>query len=95
MAEKNPFREKIAAQLKIIDADMRKLRAQVRKARASQRIDYTKKLQELRTRRSGLRKRFRDARTATEGAAHDLKRGGRNVVVDLRNTFHRMASRFR
>jgi predicted ATP-binding protein involved in virulence len=75
MSKREAYEQKLEAQLKEWKIDIDKMKAKADKADAQARLEYYKKIEELRTKQEAAQKKLTELKAAGEDAWEDLKAG--------------------
>lgn len=95
MSEKGAYLKKLEAQLEEWDAEIDRLRAKAKSARADAQLAYEKQLNELRAKRKQAVDRMEELRHASEGAWRDMKAGLDAAWSSLHDALNKARARFR
>ncbi len=95
MSARDAYVEKLKAQLDEWNAELDKLQARLRGARADAKIDYEKQIKTLRQQRDEATTKLAEIQEASEDAWEDLKQGMENTWTALKEAFERAKSRFK
>lgn len=94
MALRDAYMDKLEAQLRESDAEIERLNAKADSARADARIEYEKKITELRARQETLNKQIASLQEAGEDAWQDLVTGAETAWTELRAAVRSASQRF-
>lgn len=94
MSTRDAYMEKLKAQLDEWNAELDKLSARARKARAESRIEYESAIEELSRRRDQARQKLEELRAAGGDAWTDLKQGAEDVREAMNEALRKVRSRF-
>ena len=75
MGKREAYEQKLEAQLKEWKIDIDKMKAKADKSDAQARLEYYKKIEELRTKQEAAQKKLTELKAAGEDAWEDLKAG--------------------
>ncbi len=95
MSEKEAYEKKLQAQLDKWMADIDKLKAQADRAEADLRLEYYKKIEDVRTMLVKANKKLAELRAAGDDAWGDLKIGIEGAWDTLGSAIKSAASRFK
>ena len=85
MSEKKAYQEKVEATLNQLDARIDLLKAQAKEASAEAKIEYNKRLEDLREQQSEVRARLQEMSEAGEEAWEEFKDGIDEAVSELQD----------
>ncbi|GAB4130144.1 MAG: hypothetical protein Kow00104_15730 [Rhodothalassiaceae bacterium] len=94
MSRKNAYVEKAEARIAEWEAELKKLSAQAKDARADTRIEIEKNLERLRSERRRLEEMLDDMRKRSETAFEDLQSGFEEASRKLAESMKAARSRF-
>jgi uncharacterized coiled-coil DUF342 family protein len=94
MNTRDAYVEKLKSQLDEWNADIDKLQAKADQAEAETRIEYQKKLEDLRAKRKDVEEKIVQLQNAGDSAWEDLKQGIENSWEILKVSFTRSKSEF-
>ena len=89
------FQEKLEAQLKEWDGKLVALEQRAQELKTKTRTEYKRQLAGLSDKRDELRDRLMKLRKSSEAAWEDMKDGAEKVSDELRESFDRIAARFK
>jgi Skp family chaperone for outer membrane proteins len=95
MSMKEAYQKKLQAQLDEWNAEIDKLKAKADKAEADAKLEYYKKIEELRSIQETANSKFAKLREASDGAWEDLKAGVDSACNTLGNALKSAVSRFK
>ncbi len=95
MSEREAYQEKYAAQLKIWEAEMAKLKAQAEKANAEAKAEYYRQLDELYEQQAKAKEHYEAMVEANERAWQDLRSKSEAAWKDMSDGIKSAWSRFR
>ena len=87
MPDKQDFMDRISNQLNVWEAQIDKLKAQIDEASADTKVEYYKKLDDLKERRNEVSKQFEKVRQSSESTWEDLKKNIEQSTDDLKSSF--------
>jgi hypothetical protein len=87
--------DKLADQLKHWDSEIEKLEAKAQNAKSMAQAEYSKQIQELRSKKDAAQAKLEKLRLAGEGAWKELKSGTETAVNDLKNAFQAALAKFK
>ena len=93
--ERKAFIEKLDAQLKQWNADIEKLEARAREAKAEARIKYEQQLRDLRTKKADAQTRLDEVKQAGDDARKTLRKGAENAFEEMKSAFATAASKLK
>ncbi len=95
MSEKREaYIQKLKAKLDEWNAEIDKLAAEVDQAEADSKIEYDKRLEDLRARRKDLEEKLAELQQAGDSAWNDLKKGVENSWIILKESMAKAKSEF-
>lgn len=94
MGSKEAYQKKLQAQLDEWDAEIAKLKAKADKAEAEARIEYYRKVEELRAMQKTASSKLAELKAAGDNAWQDLKKGLDKAWDDLGKAIKTARSRF-
>ena len=94
MSERDAYREKMKAQIDEFDAEIDRLLAKARKAKADAKIDYEKQIDELRGKRKEIAQKMDALESASGDAWKDLKQGLENSWEILKKSLSQAKEKF-
>lgn len=94
MTERNEFVERLKARIDEWNAEISKMEAQARKARADSQAQYEENLQKLRRQRDEARDKITELQQASDAAWDDVRKGAEEMWADMEETFRKAWSRF-
>lgn len=96
MAEsKSAYVEKLKAQLDEWDAEIDRLIAKSRTAKADAKIAHDKEIEELRAKRDDVQARLDELRDSSDEAWAELKAGADSAWTTMKNSMERAREKFR
>lgn len=94
MSEKDAYLEKMKAQTDEFDAEIDRLLAKARKAKADVKIDYENQIDELREKRKEIARKMDALESASDDAWKDLKQGLENSWEILKKSLSQAKEKF-
>lgn len=91
--EKNAYREKMEAQMNILNAKIEEFNARAKKAKAEAKIEYNKNLEDLKMKRDALKSKLQQMKEAGGKAGEELKAGVQKAMDDLKTAVDRAFKR--
>lgn len=85
----------VAAQMKEMDAEARKIEARVQKAAARARIVHSDEIKAVRERLNSVGTKLEQVKKSSGDAWHELKPGVKKSLDDLKDAVHAAASKFK
>ncbi len=95
MPDRDAYVEKFKAQIDQWNADIEKLEAKAREARADAKIEHEKKLKEARARRDAAQGKLDELKSASGEAWEDVKQGAERAWSACREAVDNAAARFK
>ncbi|MCG6879073.1 MAG: hypothetical protein LJE96_08020 [Deltaproteobacteria bacterium] len=95
MSSKDAYVQKLHAKLDEWNAQIDKMKAKADQAEADSRIEYNKRIGELREKRSETKEKLEALREAGEGAWEDLKSGVQLAVESMEQALNSAKARFK
>lgn len=95
MSEKQAYLKKLEAQLKEWRAKIDAFEAKAQKAKADTRIEYNKKIKDLKTKMSVAMGKLNELKNSSEAAWEEVKRGVETAWKDLKDAFSDASSKFK
>jgi predicted nucleic acid-binding Zn-ribbon protein len=94
MDKKDAFKQKFEAQLDAWRADIDKLKAKAKSARADAELDYSEFIEDLKKKQAALRNKLDQFEDAGEDAWKDLRGGIEQAFDDLKKAVQKAKKRF-
>jgi hypothetical protein len=94
MTTQDAYARKAEARLEELDAEIARIKAKAKGAKADAEIEYTEHLAELREKRDFAERTLTEFRAAGEDAADDIKEGIERAWNDLKSAVDRARQRF-
>jgi uncharacterized coiled-coil DUF342 family protein len=94
MADKDAYVQKLHAKIDEWNAEIDKLKAKADQAEADARTNYSKEVENLKSKRREAEKKLDEVRHAGEGAWEDLKAGAQSAVDAMEAALKSAKSRF-
>ncbi len=95
MTDRDEYVEKAKARLDQWNAEIEKLQAKAKEARADAEIEYDKQIAEMRTRRDEAEQRLKELREAGDHAWKDVKEGLDRAWDSLSESFEKARRHFK
>lgn len=89
------FIDKVAAQLKQWDAEIAKLEARAQKAGADAEANYSKQIENLRSKKQAAQDNMEQVKQASDEAWHELRSGAEKAFDDVKTAFQSALSKFK
>jgi hypothetical protein len=95
MNKDKAYRERMEAQLKVLEARIDELKAMAQKAKAEVKIEYMEGVEALESNRKSVKKKLDDMKKAGKEAGKDLKEGIEASLFDLKQAVETAFKRFK
>jgi len=95
MSSKEEYVEKTKARLRQLDAELEKMEAKAREVAADAKIEWRRRIDDLRARRNDVDGQLQDLEKTGEDAWGDLRTGFESAWADLSDAFDKAKARFR
>ena len=93
--DRKAFIDKMAAQLKVWDAEIDKLEAKMEKAKAGAKADYQKEMKDLRAKKQTAKDKLAAVRESGDAAWEELKSGAEKAFDTMKHAFQAAMSKFK
>jgi prefoldin subunit 5 len=93
--DRKAFIDKLAAQLKLWDAEIEKLEAKTEKIGAEAKIKYQKQIEHIRDKKQAAQDKLEEVKQAGEEAWKDLKSWAEEAFDTMKNAFQEAMSKFK
>ncbi len=94
MTDRDAYVEKLKARLDEWNAEMSRLEAKAREARADAKIDYQRALADMAQQRERLREQLDDMRSSGEAAWQELRRGAESAMDEMTRAWEKARRHF-
>ena len=93
--DRKAYIDKLTAQLKLWDAEIKLMEAEAEKAKAEARIKYNKYLEDLRKQEKAAQEKLEEIRQTNEEAWKELATGAEEAFKTMQNSFMAAMSKFK
>lgn len=94
MTDRAAYIDKLSAQLKEWDAEIKKMEAKLEAKKAESKLSYEKKIETLKDKKKSLSARLEEIENSSNEAWESLKDGTDKIVNDFKQTFQDVVSKF-
>ena len=94
MRNKEAYRQKLEAQMREWRAKIAQLKAQVDKKEAEVKIDYSKEIEELNSKKDAVEYKLEELTNASGEAWREIKAGVQSAVEDLKASLEKASSKY-
>ena len=95
MENKEAYRDKLEAQMREWSAKIDLLKARADQAEAEAKIEYNKRIEDLRQKKEALKAKLDELRNASDAAWQDIKAGTERAAADLKDAVQSALSKFK
>jgi len=95
MENKEAYRDKLEAQMREWSAKIDLLKARADQAEAEAKIEYNKRIEDLRQKKEALQTKLSELQNASDAAWQDIKAGTERAAADLKDAVQSALSKFK
>jgi chromosome segregation ATPase len=95
MENKEAYKDKLEAQMREWSAKIDLLKARADQAEAEAKIEYNKRIEDLRQKKEALQAKLSELQDASDAAWKDIKAGTEKAAADLKDAVQSALSKFK